>query len=569
MYYLGLGKTLFNSSACLITRSGPRPQIELILSERVNRNKASGVWPEQPIRLLLPRFTPAIPAISENRDVLTPAQREAQLDGSFPFYEHLKQRGLERFSSRNPDIHFVTHHLCHAQAALAMSPFSRSIIVVMDGAGTRAMDFPSNHPEMGNHAPDAAKIGPYPVEACSIYLQEGGALQCVEKEWQSFRRSDRHPDHYFSSGLGTLYEKSSEFIFNCKRSAGKVMGLAAFGKPLPFPGRAEFLEQLDWPNGFRGKSKLEWESSGAFQRFADVAATVQAHFEETLLSLIRRLRATYPDYENLILTGGCALNCTTNMKLVESGQFREIYVPPFPGDESIAFGAASYLYHSDPETRWRPVSHEEQHGYFGPESSIPSSAEVDAAFEDFEIVRPASITDYCAELLKEGAIIGWFQGRSESGPRALGNRSILARPDRPGLKDHLNRFIKFRESFRPYGCSCTHDVAHEYFEVPPGFNCPYMSFAAKTRKSHLDLLREVTHVDGTSRMQTVRPGQNPLFHELIRGFGTKTGLFCLLNTSLNVMGEPIVETVADARKFLLETPVDGMAVGDVFVKKRE
>ncbi|OFZ21438.1 MAG: hypothetical protein A2X94_07985 [Bdellovibrionales bacterium GWB1_55_8] len=568
MHYLGLGKTLFNSSACLITSNGHRPQIELVLSERVNRNKASGVWPEQALRSILPQLTGTRPAIAENRDVITPAQHEAILDRAFPFYEHLGTRSLAPFSSRNPEIRFVTHHRCHAMAALAMSPFRKSIILVIDGAGTRASDFNPEHPEAGIHLPKQTDGGSHALEACSVYLQEAGTLRCVEKFWQHFKPSTRAPGHHFSEGLGTLYEKSAEYIFACKRSAGKVMGLAGFGRPHEIGDRRAFLEELHWNRAFQGKGKREWEACAEFELFTNLAASVQGHFEQSLLSLGRRLRETYPDFENLIFTGGCALNCTANMKLVKNGFFSEIYVPPFPGDESIGLGAASSLYHSDPANVWEPFCHENQQGYFGPRSSIPADETVENVFVGFDVSRPTSITEHCAQLLEEGKVIGWFQGRSESGPRALGNRSILARPDRPGLKDHLNRSIKFRESFRPYGCSCTHDVSHRYFNITPGFNAPYMSFAATTRPQYQEMLKEVTHVDGTSRMQTVRPGQNPLFHELLQAFGRRTGLFCLLNTSLNVMGEPIVETVLDARKFLSETPVDGMAIGAFYIRKQ-
>jgi carbamoyltransferase len=170
--------------------------------------------------------------------------------------------------------------------------------------------------------------------------------------------------------------------------------------------------------------------------------------------------------------------------------------------------------------------------------------------------------------LAKGLVVAWFQGRSESGPRALGNRSILANPMVAGLKDRLNAEIKFREDFRPYGCSVLQECAHEYFEVEKGFNNPYMSFAVKTRENQRRRLSQVTHIDGSSRMQTVGKAQNPLFYELIKAFGEKTGLNCLLNTSLNIMGEPIVETAEDARKFLLATPVDGMAIGRFYIQKR-
>jgi len=279
------------------------------------------------------------------------------------------------------------------------------------------------------------------------------------------------------------------------------------------------------------------------------------------------LRRELPDYENIILTGGCALNCTFNGKLVRQGLFKEVYVPPFPGDESISLGAAAYLHYILQNQDWQPLTHEQQHGYLGAMESSPSAEDIQKVFEGFQVTHPPSITEHVANLLQQGEVIAWFQGRSEAGPRALGNRSILARPDQSGLKDRLNATIKFREAFRPYGASCLFEKAGEYFDIPEHFNSPYMSFAIPVRSPFKKSLNEVTHIDGTCRFQSVRRGQNEKFYDLIKCFGDKTGLYCLLNTSLNVMGEPIVETAEDARRFLLQTPVHGLAIGDYYIQK--
>jgi carbamoyltransferase len=165
-------------------------------------------------------------------------------------------------------------------------------------------------------------------------------------------------------------------------------------------------------------------------------------------------------------------------------------------------------------------------------------------------------------------LIAWFHGRSESGPRALGNRSILARVDVPGLKDDLNARVKGRESFRPYGSSVLQEHAAEYFEVPSDFEAPFMSFAPRVKPKYAELLKEVTHVNGTSRIQTVSEGQNPRYRALIQALGDLTGLYCVLNTSLNIMGEPIVETMQDAKRFLEGTPVDALVLEDVVISRK-
>ncbi len=554
MIHVGLGKTLFHSSAASIARNG---EITLALSERLLRKKATGVWPERAIRALnlQGEFH-----VAENGDVHRPGLREEGMNRAFPFYEHLRASGLGAFSrALNPSLEFVTHHMSHACAALMLSPFEKCLIVVMDGAGTRASDFP---------APVAAP-GPDFHEELTVYAfdraRSGMRLECVDKRWRRFEGA-------LSDGAGIFYETAARHIFNCTRSAGKVMGLAPLGRAGGVPmDRVAFLRGLPEERAFRGRGRDEWEAHPSRAEFADLAATAQALFEEDLGEYLKSLRARLPEYGNLILTGGCALNCTFNGKLARSCLFDEVYVPPFPGDECIGMGAAAHAFLSRAPDLWRPVPHDGQHGYFGPLESVPTEARVRAAFgEGFRVEKPADLPAHVARVLSEGHVVAWFQGRSESGPRALGHRSLLVRPDRPGVKDFLNSRIKFRESFRPYGASAAFEKAHEYFDVPIGFSTPFMSFACPTRAEYREQLAEITHVDRTCRYQSVRPGQDRRFYELLQAFGRETGLYCLLNTSLNVMGEPIVESPDDARDFLVKMgangPVHGLAIGDFYVR---
>lgn len=545
--FLGLGKTKYSSSICLIDENG---FIELLLTERLNRKKSSGAWPELALKKIFTRLNFNDLLIAENRDVHHPKVIEDAQNNLFPFYEYLKKEKLEFFTSQfNPNIHFISHHLCHAYAALALSPFEKSIIIVMDGAGS--------------------EISQNEFEECSVYIQEGAQLALSFRQTIHFSKSINNPIHAFGNRIGASYEKASEYIFNSPNSSGKVMGLASFGSSLPYTNHFDFQEDLPWSKSFKMKSKREWESLD-HTLFQDIAATVQKELESEYAKIINLVKQKHPEYENLILAGGCALNCTNNAKIFYQNLFTNIYVPPFPGDESIGFGLAHCLQYQSNSTSWVPIPFEKQSAYFGPLSSIPTDAEVEKTFfpEDFEIEKFDDITTRAAQLLKENHIIAWFQGRSESGPRALGNRSILARPDTHGLKDRLNDTIKFRESFRPYGCSVLYEKAHHYFDVPEGFNNPYMSYAIKVRENFLETLKEVSHIDKTSRMQTVRLGQNELFYKLIQNFGNDTGLYCLLNTSLNVMDEPILESVADAKRFIEKSPIEYLVIGNFVIKKK-
>lgn len=552
-----------NSSACLLISRDSDVGLEIALTERLTRKKAAGNWPKAAIQCLETKFSGAPIDIGENRELLAPEKMENFMNERFSFFEFLERENLKNYSHHfNPKIKFVTHHLCHASAAKFMSPFSKAIIVVMDGAGTTRGDFPTDHPELKiENSPNSQNSH----EECSVYLLDQGSLKCVFKRWQLLAPSRLPNSQGASEGAGMLFEKGAKYIFNSARSAGKVMGLAAFGKSIPIESKIQFLENLNWSKAYQGNSKEDWESSGRFELFANVAASIQTHFEEQLLALLSQLKERFPEYDSLILTGGCALNCTANMKALRSGLFKQVYIPPFPSDECISLGAASALYFAEKSEQWSPLPMEKQRGNFGPTSSVPTDSKILHTFEGYEVIRPDSIAEFTSHILTEGKIVGWFQGRSESGPRALGNRSILANPTIPGVKVYLNAKIKFRESFRPFGCSVPQEKVKHYFDVPEGFESPFMSFSVLPHSQFRDSFREISHIDGTSRIQTVRKSQNEVFYELLTAFGQNAGVSCVLNTSLNVMGEPIVETLADAKVFLERTPVYGIAIQDFFV----
>lgn len=548
--YLGLGKTKYNSSVCLIDESSSDHPVEMLLTERSNRKKNSGAWPEITLKNLKSRLDRKTALIAENRDVHHPKVIEDTQNQLFPFYEYLKANDLDFFTSKeNPNIEFVPHHLCHATAVLAISPFMKSVIVVMDGAGTEV------------------KQGEF--EECSVYLQDGINLKFAFGQTVKFTKSLQHQKHTFANRIGGSYEKAAEFIFNSPNASGKVMGLASFGEAQNYTEHFGFQENLPWAESFKGKSKKDWESLN-HDTFKTIAASVQKQLEQDYQSIIEKIRRDYPEYENLILTGGCALNCTNNAKILYQDYFKKIFIPPFPGDECIGFGLAHYIKFKENPVSWKSVPFEEQSAYFGAIASIPNALEIKKEFntDEYELVESTNIELDAAKLLADGHIIAWFQGRSESGPRALGNRSILARPDVPGLKDRLNQSVKFRESFRPYGCSVIHDKAHIYFDVKEGFDNPYMSYAIKVLPEYQGVLKEVSHIDKTSRMQTVRTGQNLRFYNLIKSFGDISGLYCLLNTSLNVMDEPILETVHDAFRFMKTSPIDYMVIDNFLIKRR-
>lgn len=553
--FLGLGKTKFNSSVCLINKE----IVELVLAERLNRKKNSGSWPELPLSKIYHKLEFPILKIGENRDVHTPQYVEDLHEQIFPFYDFLKKKKLEYFTKKfNHNIEFVGHHLSHAYSALAISPFEKSIIVVMDGAGTQLP-------------------GDLSFEECTIYLQNQSQLNCVFSREVSFFRSKKKKNTYWGNRPGAFYEKVSEYVFNCPHSSGKLMGLAPYGKSilkkpaLYKTNLEELLEAIDWAQSFKGKNKEDWENQ-IHDNWKNLASTAQEILEENYFEILNMIKCKFPEYENLILVGGCALNCTNNAKILYSKMFNKVFVPPFPGDEGIGFGIAHFLKFKEDHKLWNTVEIEKQTSSLGLISSIPNSKAIHEAFstDEFEIFKSQNICQEVAEYLNGGAIVAWVQGRSEVGPRSLGHRSILARPDVHGLKNKLNRELKHRESFRPYGCSVIKEYSSVYFQVDDSAQSPFMSFALRVKNQYKKLLEEVSHIDGSSRAQTVVKEQNPLFYDLIYEFGKKSQLFCLLNTSLNVMGEPIVETVEDAKRFMQSHShaIDLMAIDSFIIKKK-
>ena len=228
---VGLGKTLFNSSACYVSNKSGKPEIEIILTERITRQKASGAWPEQALAVLSKNHNLENCFITENRDVVAPPKFEEFLNKSFPFFEYLQKKNLSKYSSHfNENVKHITHHLCHASAALIVSPFEKALILVIDGAGSNVKDFSDGHAEK-KFLPPNFEEKDY-LEESSVYGLESGKLTCLEKNWQEFKKSSRAEGHWLSEGLGSLYEKAAEYIFNDKRAAGKVMGLAALGRSL-------------------------------------------------------------------------------------------------------------------------------------------------------------------------------------------------------------------------------------------------------------------------------------------------------------------------------------------------
>lgn len=468
-------------------------------------------------------------------------------------------------------ILFSEHHLSHAASAFYPSPFESAVVLTMDG------------------------VGEWPTT--SIAIGSGNQLEIVK-------------EIHFPHSLGLLYSALTYFTgFKVNSGEYKVMGLAPYGKPIytktimdnlidlkPDGSFQLNMEYFDYPAGLKMTNKKFAELFGGpareseadlTQREMDLAASIQEVTEEVVLRIARSI-AKETGNRNLCLAGGVALNCVANGKLLRDGSFDNIWIQPAAGDAGGALGAALAVHYLMlNETRTVDVTGNDMQGsYLG---SSFSQSEIEKRLTDlgavFETLSDTQLINETAKALSDGKAVGWHQGRMEFGPRALGNRSILADPRNSDTQKTLNLKVKFRESFRPFAPSVLRENVSEWFDIST--DSPYMLLVAdvaKSKKQEMTAEQEalfgieklnvrrsdipaVTHVDYSARIQTVHQETNPRYHALISKFNELTGCPVLVNTSFNVRGEPIVESPEDAFRCLMGTDLDLLAIGNSILYK--
>ncbi|HEX5369238.1 MAG TPA: carbamoyltransferase C-terminal domain-containing protein [Dehalococcoidia bacterium] len=428
-----------------------------------------------------------------------------------------------------PPFRFVEHHMAHAASAFYVSGFKRAAVLTMDGRGELA--------------------------STSFAVGDGARLTKLNQV-------------EIPHSLGLLYERVTAHLgFLHSSDEYKVMALASYGSERFFERFSRFVRVFEDGRYEIDAIDLENEFGPACgpvqpvkQWHYDLAAALQHALEESVLEIASRFHSE-TGIDELCLAGGVALNCVMNGRLRDEGPFRSIFVQPAAGDAGTALGAAYLL---DAEVRNQPSSYAMTHAYLGPyyaESEIRSV--LDGA--RLEYTRPDDIADAVAELLTQDRIVGWFQGRMEFGPRALGARSILAAPVDPDMKDRLNA-IKHREEFRPVAPAVMEERLSDYFEA--NTPDPFMLFVANVRADKADQIPAVRHIDGTARVQSVSQGSAPMFHRVIERFEKRSGVPVVINTSFNTRGEPIVCTPEDALACYFTTALDALAMGPYLLRKR-
>lgn len=453
----------------------------------------------------------------------------------------------------------ISHHLAHAYCAYGISPFDSCAVMIIDGQGNYREDLTE----------DLSAATVFPEVSESSYIERESFYRFANGKCQVIRKnlSTIHKSFVRICGLGHLYEQVASYVFRSRFDAGKLMGLAAYGHPidglrmLQMLPSGEICYENEWIRNCRLPHPTPERFNRDFQQYANLAATTQSVLENSVVSLAQWLQRTTEELD-LAYSGGVALNCEANRRLYSESGFTSHFVTPPSSDCGISLGCAFYGYL---EVLGRTKENSEYLDYLGREYSY---AETQAALDSAEGIKYRKSQDSAAEAaeaIARGEVIGWFQGGSEFGPRALGNRSILADPREESMRDYVNGKIKKREWFRPLAPVVLERSAEALFDITYS---PYMLQTASVNPAWVDRLMAVSHVDGTARVQTVNTRQNPKLHRLIEAFEAITGVPVVLNTSFNGDNEPIVETPQDAVQTYLHTSLDRLFVGDFVVERR-
>src|ERR1700736_3236322 len=570
-YVLGINAYDHDVSACLL-RDGEIAYA--IAKERITRRKhAAGFFQEAVDYVLAAEGITLedVDLVVRNSYVLPPDELETRLLSiGVPEIMDEKERQQARkhplHLSRSNKVLTISHHLAHAYSAFAMCPFEKGAIMVVDGVGNYSSD-------IGEPGQLTENVNPLARESESYYAFDGTRLETLKKVWLEPTRGMLSDEFYFMAGLGALYSRVSSYVFADWNKCGEVMGLAPYGrpdgvKPLASMQNGELTVpawDADFDKPWFVERDLNWEASPSMKYWEDLAWRVQDDTEKVLLARARWLREK-TGAKNLCLAGGVALNCVANGRIAREAGFENIWIQPAAGDDGVAIGCAFYGHLA---VHKRPRTYVMDHAYTGvayPHERVRADTSKTMVRIQATSRKSDDICDDTAKLLAAGHVIGWFQGRSEFGPRALGNRSILADPRAPQMKEKLNKQVKHRQAFRPFAPVMLAERAHEIFADHR--DSPFMLLAEAVRPEWRDRIPAVVHVDGTARVQTIREDQNPVLYRLLKAFDRLTGVPVLLNTSFNVKGEPIVETPADAINCFLATGIDYLILHDVVMSKK-
>ena len=503
-------------------------------------------------------YVPVVPALREPVDLVVECFSSDDEVKHIEAY-HDEVREALTFTGE-PRIVTISHHLSHLYSAFWPSPYGTAAAMIIDGQGSPVRDL-TEECGFGEETP------PDLLEVSSFYRCERGQQPvCIAKQlW------DGDWDH--PTGLGCFYYLLTRVMFTGEGSEGKVMGLAPFGRAAAFDlpelvvDGHEVSIPREWLDLFARKERFSHflDGPGTFEDAADLAAAGQRAFETALLRVTAWLHEQTGE-RNVVFAGGTALNCSANGRILRESAFDDVFIPPSAHDGGTALGCALY---GMIECLGRESGFRWTDDFLGPDTDPDAlAAAVRTAQDDptLDVERPADLAARTAELLVAGCVVAVHQGRSESGPRALGHRSILGDARHPAMRDFINFRVKGREWFRPLAPLVLAERQEQIFDVDRPAR--FMQLAIDVRPEHRRALPAITHVDGTARIQTVEPGTTPFLHALLTAFDAATGCPVLLNTSLNGKGDPLTESPADSLAVLVGTEMHALVLGEHLVVKK-
>lgn len=518
---LGINRTS-NASFCLL--EGGRIEVFARKERLVRKKHAWGRLGDLPTYLAaigrsLDRLDAVVECYSSDPQRQDLARYQAELDA---FVGHLRPAKWE-----------ISHHFSHALTSFLTSGFKEAVVLVIDNRGSPSRLI-GETPEV-IHGPATG-----PVETISAFVGQGRTLHRIGHQlWDEAGVS--------MAGLGAFYTAMTELVLGRENAEGILMGLAAQSvQPLRLPPLEvrgiEVHVPTEWFALLQQRARFSFfrTGQGRFSECADLAAATQAAFENALLEVAAYL-AEKTGLKQLVYAGGCALNCAANGRLAESALFQRVFIPPACDDGGTAIGCALFGAQSLGQD---PIDLDWRNDYLGPQPRLDEGTiAAMVAARGYKVERPDNLAGTVAAALADGQVVALYQGRSEAGPRALGHRSILADPRYPRMRDYINAQVKKRAWFRPLAPVVPLDSAAKFFHLEEP--SPFMLRKVAVREEWCRRLGAVTHVDGSARVQTVTVDTNPVLVDILKAFGSLTGIPVLLNTSLNGPDEPIVEGITD------------------------
>lgn len=531
---LGLHKDKWHDTGAAIAYQNVEGLRSLIhvSEERLNREKHSRAFPDLSTNACLSHVDITV----DDLDLVVLDYTINDKDWKSDFRRYSCRTDVFLKNIPEAKLKIIRHHLCHAAATFFTSPFKESAILIVDGRGSAKDEHASQ------------------FETTTLWYGNKNRIELVKES--------------FHIGIGLLYEAVTDLIGFGFLQAGKTMGLAPFGKHsglslLDFKGkRTDFDVSYDHVCNIDSKFLFDVKQTFSELDKKKIAWDIQQECESTMLYIVQKAKQLV-NSKNLCLGGGVALNSVANGKIKTQKIFEGLFINPACSDTGLPLGAALWGYHSELDM---PRTLDEVSPFVGP---VYRKDRIDRLIKEknVQIVKSNYIEKEIVKLLMDNKALGMYQGRSEMGPRALGNRSILMSPLEESNRDYLNNTIKRREMFRPFAPIVPVQYADKYFECKD--ESPYMLMVHSVRSEWKNKLAAITHYDQTARIQTVTEDFNPLIYNLLMAFGDATGIPVLINTSFNLAGQPIVESPEDAYSCFLEGNLDGLFLDDRLILKIE